>query len=299
MSTPVMRSEAGPGPRRMWQLLETCHAVAYFDPAARSAAEPLGIEGFWPNYVVLRAAPLGPVGPDLVRAVFYGFHRDRIAATLPAAWELTDPAAVLAARSGGVDAALGRLWGEDAADDPAVKRAADLAWEAAQAADCAGRPLGAANQALPRPDAAHLALWQAATTLREHRGDGHVAALTVRRIHPVTAMLLKVGAGESELDPLRLGRKWATLEWQAGEVHARDNGLIDDDGKLTADGAALHDAIEADTDNAAGGPWAHLGAGATAELEQLLLPLARRVVADGLLPEPNPIGLPLPGADTL
>lgn len=280
----------------MWQLFETFHAVAYFDPVARSAAESLGIEGFWNNYVVMRAAPLGAVGPDLVRAVFYGFHHERIAATLPAAWTVTDPAAVLAARSAGVDAALRRLWGEDTAENPDVQAAAELAWTAAQAAECAGRPLGAANQALPRPEAAHVALWQAATTLREHRGDGHVAALTVRRIHPVTAMLIKVGAGESEAEPLRLGRKWATFEWQAGELHAREQGLIDADGRLTTDGTALHDAIEADTDAAATGPWEHLGAGATADLERLLLPLASRVVAAGLLPELNPIGLPLPGA---
>lgn len=283
-------------PRRMWQLLETVHAVGYFDAVARAGAEPLGIEGFWSNYVVMRAAPLGPVGPEVVTAVFYGFHPDRIAATLPDAWKLADPAAVLAAREAGVDAALRRLWGDGAAADPTVRAAADLAWTAAQAANCAGRPLGAANQALPRPEAAHLALWQAATTLREHRGDGHIAALTVRRIHPVTAMLLKVGTGESEAEPLRLGRKWATFEWQAGETHAREQGLIDDDGRLTAGGQALHDAIETDTDAAAAAPWEHLGAEATAELAALLLPLAGRVVADGLLPEPNPIGLPLPGA---
>lgn len=280
--------------RRMWQLFETLHAVTYFDPTARSAAEPLGVQGFWGNYVLMRAAPLGPVGPDVVRAVFYGFHRDRIAATLPDAWNLTDPSKVLAARLSGVDAAYRRL---GVADDPTTEAAADLAWEAAQAADTAGRPLGAANQSLPRPDEAHLALWQALTTLREHRGDGHVAALTVRRIHPVTAMLLKIGTGESEAEPLRLGRKWATFEWQAGEVHARESGLIDDDGKLTAIGAELHEAIELDTDDAATGPWEHLGAERTAELENLLAPLAARVVADGLLPEPNPIGLPLPDAE--
>ena len=217
-----------------------------------------------------------------------------IAATLPDAWTLTSPAEVLAARLIGVDVALRRILG-DAIDDKATQEAADMAWEAAQAADCAGRALGAANQALPRPEEPHLVLWQAATTLREHRGDGHVAALTVRRIHPVTAMLIKIAAGHSEAEPLRLGRKWATFEWQAGEVHAREAGLIDEDGRLTETGRALHDAIEVDTDDAAAGPWQHLGDEATGELERLLLPLAGRVVADGLLPEPNPIGLPLPG----
>jgi hypothetical protein len=280
----------------MWQLLETCHAVAYFDPAARSALEPLGLEGFWNGYVALRAAPLGPVGPDVVRAIFYGFHRDRIAATLPHAWDVAAPSTVLSARLSGVDGALRRLWGDNVAENPDLREAADLVWEAAQAADTAGRPLGAANQALPRPDEPHLALWQAATTLREHRGDGHVAALTVRRIHPVTAMLIKVAAGESEAEPLRLGRKWATFEWQAGESHARETGLIDESGKLTDVGAALHEVIENDTDSAAAGPWDHLGPDGCADLERLLTPLAAAVVADGLLPEPNPIGLPLPGA---
>lgn len=281
----------------MWQLLETVHAVAYFAPAARTAAEKVGIEGFWPNYVVLRAAPLGTVGPDVVRAVFFGFHRDRIAATLPAAWDVTNPAAVLMARANGLDAALTELWAE-AVNGAEVRVAADLAWEAAAAADVAGRPLAAANQALPRPPEPHLALWQALTVLREHRGDGHVAVLTSRRIPPVEAMLLKVGAGESEAEPLRLGRKWATFAWQAGEVRAREAGWIDAQGRLTGAGRALHVEVEALTDTAAAGPWQHLGADGTAELERLLVPLAGRVVAAGLLPERNPIGVPLPGAHT-
>lgn len=280
----------------MWQLLETCHAVTYFHPAARAGAENVGLSGFWPGYVTMRAAPLGAVGPAVVHAVFYGFHPDRISATLPAAWDLTNPQAMLFARADGVDTALRELWGE-LVESTEVAAAAELAWAAAAHADVTGRPLAAANQAVERPEQAHLALWQAATTLREHRGDGHVAVLTALGVHPVEAMLLKVGAGESEAEPLRLGRKWSVEDWQAGQTRARDNGWLDEAGRLTEDGAALHADIEETTDAAAAGPWDWLGPEATAELDSLLVPLAARIVAAGLLPEPNPIGLPLPRAD--
>jgi hypothetical protein len=70
---------------------------------------------------------------------------------------------------------------------------------AAGAVDTAGRPLAAANAALPVPTAAHLALWQALTTLREHRGDGHVALLVARGITPVEAHVLAAASGRVAL----------------------------------------------------------------------------------------------------
>ncbi|SDY05697.1 hypothetical protein SAMN05661080_02177 [Modestobacter sp. DSM 44400] len=75
-----------------------------------------------------------------------------------------------------MDAAVARAlpgWRESAE----ASEAADLARRAAEAVDVPGRPLAAANAGLPWPDAPHLVLWQALTTLREHRGDGHLAAL--------------------------------------------------------------------------------------------------------------------------
>ena len=155
-------------PRRMWTLLEPVHVVTYFAPEARAAADALGMRGFWMGYAAQRAAPLGEVSPAVVTAAFFGFHPDRITRALPDAWGLTTRAAALAARLDGADAALRRLWGDVVLDAPTTAEAAELAWQAAQAADCPGRVLAAANQALPRPREPHLALWQAATTLREH-----------------------------------------------------------------------------------------------------------------------------------
>ncbi|GAA1863774.1 hypothetical protein GCM10009836_50150 [Pseudonocardia ailaonensis] len=48
--------------RRMWGIVEPIHAVTYFSDEARAAGGALGVRGFWAEYVVQRAAPLGAVG---------------------------------------------------------------------------------------------------------------------------------------------------------------------------------------------------------------------------------------------
>ena len=69
------------------------------------------------------------------------------------------------------------LLGEKALESPEMREAAELAGRAAEGCVRAGRPLYAANADLPVPTAPHLALWHAATLLREHRGDVHLVAL--------------------------------------------------------------------------------------------------------------------------
>lgn len=283
--------------RRMWRFFEPVHAVTYFTHEARSAADGLGLQGFWAGYVAQRAAPLGAVGPAAATAAFFGFHHDRIDGALPDAWRVTTPAAALEARLDGVDGALGRLWG-DLLTSSDVREAADLAWQAATTVDCAGRVLAAANQTLPRPATAHLALWQATTTLREHRGDGHVAVLVTRGITPVQAHLLKAATGEADSEALRKGRRFSVPEWQEGVEDMRAAGLLDADAQATPAGRSLHEQIEEATDGAAVQPWQALGETATSRLASLLAPLADAVLDSGTLPMPNPVGLTLgPSAD--
>jgi hypothetical protein len=280
--------------RRLWRLFEPVHAVTYFAPEARAAADGLGLRGFWAGYVAQRAAPLGAVGAPAATAAFFGFHPDRIAEALDDTWRVTSPAAALAARRGGVDAALRRLWGEDLLASPEVAEAAELAGRAAAAADCAGRVLAAVNQALPPSGPPHLALWQATTTLREHRGDGHVAVLVARGVGPVQAHLLKAATGEADGEVLRRGRRFPEQVWHQGVEDLGRAGLLAADGQATPAGRRLHEQIEAATDAAAAGPWQALGASATARLAALLAPLAGAVVRSGTLPAPNPIGLTWP-----
>lgn len=272
----------------MWQLVEPVHAVTYFDPLAREPLAALGIGGFWAGYVVQRAAPLGPVGPAVATASFYGFHPRRAAAVLPEAWSQVSPAEALQARSDGAVAALAR----HLAGTP-VEEVADLLWRAAAAADCEGRVLAAANQALARPADPVAALWQATTTLREHRGDGHLAALVSRGIGPVEAMLLKVAAGESRGGDLRLGRGWSEQDWAAAEQHLDALGWTAA-GALTDEGRRVRREVEDATDAAARRPWSALGAGGSERVAALLAPVARSVWSSGTLPPSNPVGVGAP-----
>ncbi|MFF4586366.1 hypothetical protein [Streptomyces sp. NPDC001388] len=277
--------------RTMWERFEPVHDLVYFAPEVRRAADGLGLRGYWMGYFALRAAPLGPAPASVVTSCFYVFHPDRVARALPDAWTYADPADVLAARAQAVDAAMTGLHGPEAVASDEMAEAADLAWEAARAADTAGRVLAAANQALARPAQPHVRLWQALTTLREHRGDGHVAVLVGRGVGPVEAMALKCATGESDDEFQRQTRKWDPAHWEAARAGLRARGWLDEDGRLTKEGAAAHQEIEADTDAAAAAPWTALGADGTARLAHLLEPLARTVLDSGIIPDANPVGL--------
>ena len=95
--------------RQLWQRLELIHAVTYFSPEAVGALRDAGYKGFWMGYFAGRAAPLGPVGPEVVTALFYNFAPSRVARALPDAWNFAPPEAALGARLHGSVAALATL----------------------------------------------------------------------------------------------------------------------------------------------------------------------------------------------
>ena len=278
--------------RRLWERLEPIHAVTYFTDESATAARAAGLRGFWMAYFACRLAPLGPVGPMTATAACFGFHRSRTERALPDAWQFATPAQALKARLEGATLALRRITGVAAPFTRGVTAAAELAWAAAQQADISGRILGAANQALPRPDDPLAVVWQAATTLREHRGDGHNAVLITAGLTPVQAHWLKIGAAETDPETLRASRNWPAAAWDSGRADLIERGWLDAHGLLTAAGRGAHDDIEAQTDAAAATPWTGIGPEDTTRLAALLKPLSAAIVASGAVPFPNPIGLP-------
>ena len=278
--------------RRLWALGEPLHAVTYFADEARSAAESAGLSGFWAGYFAMRAAPLGPVGAGVVTATFASFAPAFVAVRVPAVWNEVSPAGALAARLAGVDAAVARAvpgWRGSAE----AWEAAELARRAAEAVDVLGRPLTAANAELPWPEPPHLMLWQALTTLREHRGDGHLAALLQRELLGLPSLVLAAAAGATAADWLQRARGWSPDEWAAAADQLAGRGLLAG-GSLTAEGLAIRAAVEADTDRLALGPWAALGDAGCDRLAELLAPVRRAVIAAGDWPAHNPIGVPEP-----
>jgi hypothetical protein len=278
----------GTGARDLWTRFEPLHAVTYFTDECAEALAATGLRGFWMGYFAARAAPLGPVGPAPVTALFFNFHPARVARALPDAWSLADPAAVLAARRTGTAAALRGL-------APAIEDAAPalvpLIDRMVSGADGSGRPLFSANRALDPVDDPVEALWQGCTCLREHRGDGHVSALVAAGLDGCEAVVL-FAASEAIPDGLfRAARGWSEDEWKAAEDRLGGRGLLDGSG-ITPSGRALRESVEDLTDHLAAGPLLALG---PEELEMLadgLGRLAAAVVGQGLIPFPNPIGLP-------
>ncbi len=274
--------------RRMWMLCEPVHAVTYFAAEAKAAFEDAGLRGFWRGYFAGRSAPLGRVGAAPVIASFYNFAPAMVTRALPAVWDLIAPERALAVRQAGATKALHRILADA---DVEIERAADLLTSALAGLGCAGRVLASANAALPRPDEPYARLWHATTLLREHRGDGHFAALLAADIDgcEVLALQSTVRLPRARMQPLR---GWTDDEWDAATARLTSRGLLSMDGELTESGKELRADVERATDRAAARPWHD--AALTAELTEVMTPIA--IACGAELPFPNPIGVPSPQA---
>jgi hypothetical protein len=279
--------------RRLWKLLEPYHAVVYFAPEVNDLYAAAGTKGYWMGYFASRSAAMGPVGPGVVTATFFNFAPGMVRRAIPDAWAFSSPDAMLAARLEVADRALRRLLG-DMVDDDAVGEAADLALTAAEAGDPAGRPLYAAHVAQTAPREPHLRLWHAATCLREHRGDGHVAMLLTSALDGCEANVIAAAAGVVPADVQASRRGWGPEEWDAARQRLIDRGLLDGNGEPTPGGAAARDAVEAQTDALALPPYEVLDTDGAQRLEALLEPIARRLLDGDSMPYPNPVGVPRP-----
>lgn len=272
--------------RRFYDRFEPVHAVTYFAPEARERLDALGFRGFWMGYFAARSAPLGHAPVPVVTAIFHNFAAARVAGALPAAWDHASPAAALRAREEGAVAALRRY----GLDDQSASVAAELATKAARGAPTDGRPLFAANTAVPWPQDPLARLWHATTLLREHRGDGHVAALTAAGISGREANVLHWAAGAVSEEFIRRSRDYTDDEWAACCRSLSARGLLDGR-RLTGAGRRLKDGIENATDTLALGALAGLDDGEVEALFGALTPLTRAVVAGGDVPETTPMGL--------
>ncbi len=270
--------------RAMWTMFEPVHDVTYFAPEALSAFTEAGLRGYWRGYFAGRSAPLGAARPAVVAASFYNFAPAFVARAIPGVWDLITPADAIAVREAGAAAALRRLL---AGREAEAAKAAGLLWRATEDLEFAGRVLSAANSELSASGDPLTRLWQATTLLREHRGDGHFAALAAAGVDGCEAVVLRC-AKDISRDLMQPVRGWTDEQWDAAAARLAERGWIGADGTLTAAGRAAHDAVEAATDQAAERPWKRMGATGLAELADVFLPLAQACAA--ALPEVIPVG---------
>ncbi len=265
--------------RRMFDLVEPIGLIPYSTEEPTTAMFALGFTEYWDIYFAGRAAPLGSsVPPSVVHALFYNFAPGEVARHIPKVWSTTTPEAAIAAREEGCVTALRRLLG-DLVDTADLRRAVELLTAAAISAPFDGRPMYAALHALPLPQEPVSRLFRVASMLREHRGDGHIAALMAEGISGLEAhvlLALDIGVPAS----------------QFGRIHhlpspvltalidtMRERGLVEDEATFTPAGRATKDRVEALTDELAVVPYTVLSAAELAELMALLRPLAQRLSA--------------------
>ncbi|MFI8368833.1 hypothetical protein [Streptomyces sp. NPDC085466] len=256
--------------RRCHNALNPLHSTLYFSPDLDREFGALGFTDPAAMRLAARSAPLGAVGAGTVAATFYNYKWELLAEHLPAVWETAAPAAVLDARLRTADATLRRLLGDEAVASPEMAEAAGLALKAAEACTRHARPLYSANADLPVPEEPHLAYWHATTLLREHRGDGHLAALLAAGLDPVEALASHTATGKGMAPRWVLGtRGWRRADWEAARDRLRERGLLDADGELTEAGGRLRDELEATTDRLDSAPYEHLGAAGVERLTEL------------------------------
>ncbi len=273
--------------RRFFDRFEAVHAITYFSPESRAAFDGLGYRGFWMGYFAGRSAPLGIVPAEVVSAMFYNFAPSRVAKALPAAWEVAPPGSALRAREDSAVATLRRY----GLTDDGVRAAADLAAKAARHAPLDGRPLFAANAALPWPTESLAQLWHATTLLREQRGDAHVAVLASSGLSGRESNVLHAAAGRVPVEMMMRSRDYDEVQWRDYQSRLAERGLLDTDGALTDAGRELKQHIEDTTDALS---LSALDALDDAEVEALfraLTPITRAVVAAGDVPAATPMGL--------
>src|SRR3954449_1825661 len=229
--------------RRMFELIEPIGTVT-FSAVPTEAFLAIGMRNYWDGYFAGRAAPLGLVPAEVVHAVFYNFAAGEVARHIPWVWGKTTPQEAIAVRERGSAAALRQMIGQLAAS-PALVRVADLATRAALSAPTEGRALYAGLRALDVPEEPVARLWHAATLLREHRGDGHNAALLAHGIggteaHVLLALSLGMKAEE-------FGRTHHLPKAQLDAVvdGLRGRGLVDAAGGFTDAGRKTSERIEA------------------------------------------------------
>ena len=208
-------------------------------PAERLSA--LGL-GFFDAYVWGRAAALGTPTPSVVAATFGVFDPAFIGAVYAHAITVAGRDEVLAARADGASASLAELVSVDEADAVAQPLLAAIAQ-----LDGMGRPLFSALRELPLPTTAQGRLWRASELVREHRGDGHLAACVATGLSaPEANVLTELWLGYS------LG-EYSSSRGMSGEGMALAVASLERrgwmaDGVLTAAGVDARVALEDATD---------------------------------------------------
>ena len=228
--------------RRLRDALEAIATQGWWAEEVHDRLEPHGFT-FLDGYVWGRAAGLGEPSPGVVVATFGVFEPIFLASVYTQGRSLLGRDEVLAAREAGAVASLQRL----VTVDDAVVAAGDALLDALAGLDGTARPLFCGLRDLPVPADPLGRLWRAAELVREHRGDGHLAACIAQGLDPLEMSILTerwLGYGLGEYSSTRGFGPDAVA---AAVVRLAARGWMSGD-DLTPAGTAVRVAIEDATD---------------------------------------------------
>jgi hypothetical protein len=271
--------------RRAHDATTVLHSMIYFAPEAEQQLTGVGLDAGRMCYFASRSAPMGAVGAGVVAAAFYNFNPESVARYIPRAWQLASPAAVIGARFTAADAALTRLLGPEVIVSAEMATMAGLVREAAGACTVEGRPLYAGHADLDWPKAPHLVMWHGLSLLREHRGDGHIAALVATGLSGIEAQITHIATGHGFSAAFgRASRGWSQEQWDDAVSGLVARGLLESEGTLTPAGQEQRAQIEQQTDQMAAQPWQHLGDQGTEEAIRIGRAMTKAALSAGALP---------------
>ena len=248
------RSGTAPGPgtgdwtspgRSLRDAIEPIATVCFWSEPAYDAYAAKGLD-FLAGYVWGRASVLGEPEAPVVASAFGVFEPELIASLYDAGRQVCSLTDVRAAKESGAVAALRHVLGHlDTVTD--VEPVVAVLRRAAAAASPTGRPLHSGWTALPWPADPLGQLWHACSILREHRGDGHVAAYVSAGLSGLEANLLTEALVGWEPLSYTGSRGWSPEAMQEATAALAERGLLAD-GALTPAGQTLRDEVERTTD---------------------------------------------------
>jgi hypothetical protein len=260
--------------RRNARSVQTTIGWIFWDPGAVTRYETRGLPAGL-GYLAARAAPFAGAGPDALIAAFGSISDQAIRYLFQV---LTTPAMFIDVwrdRNAAVLDGLQTYAPEIIA--PLIAYGPDL-WNVVAQLPTAGRPFSASHLSLDVPDHPVLSGWHAVNFIREWRGDTHWGLVAANGLSGGEASILHNAWLGYDGDWLSLSRansqeaidaSWASLELK-GLASKR---------RVTAEGHALRQFIEDETDRLTAQPWQLLGRGESLRFAELFEPPCEKLLA--------------------
>jgi hypothetical protein len=263
---------------RVSRSVQTTIGWIFWDPGVARRAVDLGVPEAFASplgYIAARSAPLSGAGPEAVIAAFGSISPIGVRGAFSV---FGTPERFEAMRLARDEAVLeGLREHAPAIEAPLVDNAAAL-WTVVDALPGVGRVLFAATRALTRPADPLLSGWHAVNCLREWRGDTHWALTVAAGLDHAESSILHNAWLGYDTDWLALSRGTAADDLESGWRSLQHRGLAHDRAVL-AEGIALRQRLEDESDRLTTTPWEMFGADATVALADALEPPCELLLA--------------------